>query len=76
MTHLEVLYKDRVVLVTSLFAKSGKAHRYVCRYLGRYGYVIGESKGGQLLVRFPNGRHVRAFPPGCVSIVTDIHWAM
>ena len=67
MTYLEVLYKDTGVLVYTMKAKSGKIHTYVRDYCGKYGLVIGESKGGQLLIQFSGG-HRRCIPPGCVQI--------
>lgn len=64
MTYQEVLWKDKYVWVVSLMSRSGKMHRYVRKYVGRGGQVIGESKNNMLLIQFKN--HTRAIPAGCV----------
>jgi hypothetical protein len=64
MTYQEVLWKDKYVWVVSLMSKSGKMHRYVRKYVGRGGKVVGEAKNGMLLIEFKN--HTRCIPAGCV----------
>ncbi len=64
MTYQEALWKDKYVCVVSLMSKSGKMHRYVRRYVGRGGKVMGEAKNNMLLIQFRN--HTRAIPAGCV----------
>ena len=64
MTYQEVLWKNKYVWVTGILSKSGRIHMPLRNYVGRGGMVIGESKNGQLLVRFYD--HTRAIPAGCV----------
>lgn len=65
MTYQEALWKDKMVWVVSLMSKSGKMHRYVRKYVGRGGKVVGEAKNNMLLIQFKN--HKRAIPAGCVA---------
>ena len=74
LTYQELIYKDKVVFVSSIKSKSGKAHAYVSRYLGLRGIVQRESKGGMLLVKFGR-QHYRAIPAGCVSLADSLTWA-
>lgn len=64
MTYQETIWKNKYVWVVSLMSKSGKMHRYVKKYIGRGGFVLGESKNNMLLIRFKT--HTRAIPAGCV----------
>lgn len=73
MTHQEVLWQGKLVWVTGLMSKSGKLHRYVRKYVGLGGIVLGEAKNGMLLVRF--NRHTRAIPAGCLTRYKDSKWA-
>lgn len=69
MTYQETLWQGKYVWIVSLMSKSGKMHRYVRKYVGRAGLVIGEAKNGMLLIRFKNSygsTHTRAIPAGCV----------
>lgn len=67
MTHQEVLYLGKTVLVYSLKSKSQKMHFYVKKYIGKQGVVIGEAKNGMLQIKFKT--HTRNIPAGCVEIV-------
>ncbi len=64
MTYQEALWQGKYVWIVSLMSKSGKMHRYVRRYVGRGGLVLGEAKNGMLLIQFTN--HTRCIPAGCV----------
>lgn len=64
MTYQETFWQGRYVWVVSLMSRSGKMHRYVRKYVGRGGKVIGEAKNGMLLIQFKN--HTRSIPAGCV----------
>ena len=77
MTHQEVIWKGKYVWVTGIMSKSGKAHRYVARFVGRGGIVEGQSKNGMLLVRFTrrNSEMVRSIPAGCLTLYTEIKWS-
>jgi hypothetical protein len=70
MTHQEVLWQGRCVIVASLCSKSGKLHRYVKRYIGLEGFVLGQAKNGMLLIQFSDKfgerEFIRAIPAGCV----------
>lgn len=73
MTYQEVIWQGHLVWVTGIMSKSGKCHRYVRKYVGRGGRVIGEAKNGMLLIQFD--RHVRrAIPAGCVTLYTETKW--
>jgi hypothetical protein len=65
MTYQEVLWRNKYVWVTGILSKSGRIHMQLRKYVGKGGMVIGESKNGQLLVRF--SKHTRAIPAGCVT---------
>lgn len=73
MTYQEVLLQGKVVLVTGMVSRSGKCHKYVKKYVGRQGCVIGEAKNGMLLVAF--GNRSRAIPAGCVTRDDEVTWA-
>jgi hypothetical protein len=64
MTYQEVLWQGKYVWIVSIMSKSGKMHRYVRKYVGRGGMVLGESKNNMLLIQFKN--HTRCIPAGCV----------
>jgi hypothetical protein len=64
MTYQEALWKGKRVLIVSLMSKNGRIHRYVRKYIGRSGMVLGEAKNNMLLVQFEN--HTRGIPAGCV----------
>lgn len=64
MTYQECIWKDTIVWVVGILSKSGKIHRYVKQYVGRGGFVLGESKNGMLLIKFSN--HTRCIPAGCI----------
>ncbi len=64
MTYQEALWKNKYVWVVGLMSRSGKMHRYVRKYVGRGGFVLGEAKNNMLLIQFKN--HTRAIPAGCV----------
>lgn len=72
MTYQEALWKDRLVWVTGIVSKSGNAHRYVAKYVGRGGFVEGQAKNGMLLIRFQT--HSRSIPAGCVTGYTEVNW--
>ena len=73
MTYQETIWKNKYVWVTGIVARSGKAHRYVARYVGRGGMVVRSAKNGMLIVRFST--HERAIPAGCLSIYGQLKWA-
>lgn len=73
MTYQEVLWQGKYVWITGVKSKSGRLHRYVAKYVGRGGAVVGEAKNGMLLVQFKS--HTRAIPAGCVCLYTDAKWA-
>jgi len=64
MTYQEALWKNKRVWVVSIMSKSGRMHRYVRKYIGRSGMVLGEAKNNMLLIQFRN--HTRCIPAGCV----------
>ena len=69
MTHQETIWQGRYIWVVSIMSKSGKIHRYVRKYVGRSGEVLGEAKNGMLLIQFKNqhgAEHIRSIPAGCV----------
>ena len=69
MTYQEALWQGKYVWIVSLMSKSGKMHRYVRKYVGRGGLVLGEAKNGMLLIQFKNHHgiaHTRCIPAGCV----------
>ncbi len=69
MTYQETIWQGRYVCVVSILSKSGKIHRYVRKYVGRGGKVLGEAKNGMLLIEFKNHHgctHTRCIPAGCV----------
>lgn len=71
MTYQEVLWKGKHVWVVGILSKSGKVHRYLRKYVGRSGFVLGESKNNMLLVQF--GRHqTRCIPAGCLAVYGEI----
>ena len=74
MTYQEVLWQGKLVWVTGIVSRSGKCHRYVRKFVGRGGMVIGEAKNGMLLIQFGKGRR-RAIPAGCVTLYTEANWA-
>lgn len=74
MTSQEVLWQNKFVWVTGIKSKSGKLHRFVRRYVGRGGLVLGEAKNGMLLVQFRTN-HVRAIPAGCLTKYADVQTA-
>lgn len=76
-TYQECLYKDKAVYVVGMTSRSGKVHRYVRKFVGRTGWVIGQSKNGMLLLEFKKGygRECRAIPAGCVQPVTEVEFA-
>jgi hypothetical protein len=65
VTYQEAIWKGKYVWITGILSKSGRVHMRLRKYVGQGGQVVGESKGGQLLVRFHN--HTRAIPAGCVT---------
>ena len=78
MTYLESVYKDKIVVVTGIKSNRGVLHPRIRKYVGRAGTVVGESKNGQLLVRFKLLRsrsHLRAIPPGCVSKLDEVRFS-
>ena len=64
MTYQEVLWKGKYVWIVGIQSRSGRMHMRLRKYVGRGGMVVGESKNGQLLIRFKN--HTRCIPAGCV----------
>ena len=74
MTYQEVLWQGHLVWVTGMISKSGKAHRYVRKFIGRGGVVKGEAKNGMLLIDFGKNKK-RAIPAGCVTLYTEVEWA-
>ena len=69
MTYQEALWQGKYVWIVSLMSKSGKMHRYVRKYVGRGGLVLGEAKNGMLLIQFKNHHGIartRCIPAGCV----------
>ena len=64
MTYQEVLWKNKFIWVVGILSKSGRMHRDLRQYVGHGGLVLGESKGGRLLVQFKG--HTRGIPAGCV----------
>jgi len=70
MTYQEVLWKGKHVWVVGILSKSGKLHRYLRKYVGRGGVVLGESKNNMLLVQFEN--HTRCIPAGCLAVYGEI----
>jgi hypothetical protein len=73
MTYQEVLWKGKIVWVTGILSYSGRMHMNLKKYVGRAGMVIGESKNGQLLVKFKG--HTRCIPAGCLTEYGTIHQA-
>ena len=65
MTHQEVLWQGKLVWVTGILSKNNRMHRALRPYVGRGGFVLRESKNGQLLVQF--GKQTRCIPAGCVT---------
>lgn len=65
MTYQEVLWQGKYVWITGILSKSGRLHMYLRKYVGKGGFVVGESKNGRLLIRFSD--HTRAIPAGCVT---------
>ena len=79
MTYQETIWKDKIVMVTSIISSSGKMHRYLCKYVGRSGFVIGEAKNNMLLIEFAGRNRARqrifehrSIPAGCVTLYTEI----
>lgn len=78
MTYQEVLWQGKYVWVTGIVSKSGKCHRYVRKFVGRGGMVLGEAKNGMLLIQFGKDRQRdkrRAIPAGCVTLYSEAKWA-
>jgi hypothetical protein len=78
MDYQEAVWKDKSVVVTGIVSRSGAMHRYLCRYVGRTGYVIGTAKNNMLLVEFAKYRGMetcRAIPAGCVTLSSSIKHA-
>jgi hypothetical protein len=73
MTYQEVLWKGKQVWVVGILSKSGKLHRYLRKYVGRDGVVLGESKNGMLLVQF--GKRTRCIPAGCLALYSEVYTA-
>lgn len=73
MTYQEVLWKDKIVWVVSMMSKNKRIHRYLRKYVGQCGQVIGEAKNGMLLIDFSHGgyRHTRCVPSSCVIPYTE-----
>lgn len=51
--------------VTGILSKNRRVHMSLRKYVGRGGFVIGESKCGKLIIMFSD--HSRAIPAGCVT---------
>ena len=66
MTYQEVLWQGKIVQVVGILSKSRRLHYALRKYVGLAGTVLGESKNGQLLVRFRG--HARCIPAGCVVL--------
>lgn len=67
MTYQEVIWKDKIVWVVSMLSKNNRIHRYLRKYVGEGGVVLGEAKNGMLLVEFGGTvRHARCIPSSCV----------
>lgn len=68
MTYQETIWKGKVIWVVSMMSKNMRMHRYLRKYVGTGGYVMGEAKNGMLLVEFGqrSKRHLRCVPSSCV----------
>lgn len=74
MTYQEVLWQGKLIWVTGVVSRGGRAHRYVRKFVGRGGVVEREAKNGMLLVRFGKNTY-RAIPAGCVTLYSEVKWA-
>ena len=78
MDYQEAIWKDKSVVVTGIISRSGAMHRYLCRYVGHTGHVVGTAKNNMLLVEFEKRRGIeacRSIPAGCVTLISDIKQA-
>lgn len=81
MTYQEIKWMNKIIWVTGIMSNSRKLHRNLVKYVGRGGQVIGESKNGQLLVRFVHRVdgikkiEDRCIPSGCVEEYGTVHIA-
>lgn len=68
MTYQETIWKDKIVWVVSMLSKNNRIHRYLRKYVGQGGYVLGEAKDGMLRIEFGSARrrHVRCVPSSCI----------
>ena len=78
MDYQEAIWKDKSVVVTGIISRSGAMHRYLCRYVGHTGHVVGTAKNNMLLVEFEKRRGIearRSIPAGCVTLSSNIKHA-
>ena len=72
MTYQDRIWKGKTVWVVSIMSKQGRIHRYLKKYIGRGGYVLGTSKNNMLLIEFGStsskSRHTRSIPASCVTL--------
>lgn len=72
-------WKDKLVTVVSMTSNSGRAHRFVRKWVGRSGTVIGISVNNMLLIEFATrgetSKPIRSIPAGCVIENEKLQWA-
>ena len=73
MDYQECIWKNKYVWVVSIMSKNRVIHRYLKKYVGKGGFVIGTSKNNMLLVSFEFWtkdykliQQTRCIPASCV----------
>jgi hypothetical protein len=77
MDYQECLWKGKLVWVVSIMSKNKVIHRYLQKYVGRAGFVLGTAKNNMLLIEFTHRdfkdfqvvrkpRQIRCIPASCV----------
>jgi hypothetical protein len=74
MDYQECLWKGKIVWVVSIMSKNKVIHRYLKKYVGHGGFVLGTAKNNMLLIEFAHRdfqtgrkiRQTRCIPASCV----------
>lgn len=73
MTYQDCIWKGKYVWIVSIMSKNKRMHRYLKKYVGHGGFVLGTAKNNMLLVEFTyrnknreRVKELRSIPSSCV----------